>query len=123
MVRQQKEYKVTTYHVWYMRPDFFRDGIMGYDWLAEKKMLPDPCGLTATHIHLKDTEAKSLEALWMHQQGEIWSPNGEARPLIKQKGLQHTSMSVGDIAVVDGEAWMADNFGFKKLGGGNGGDE
>jgi hypothetical protein len=44
------------------------------------------------------------------------SPNGEARDLIESKGLAHTSMSVGDVIVVDGEAHMVANFGFDKLG-------
>jgi hypothetical protein len=30
-------------------------------------------------------------------QGEVWSPQGEARTLIAGLGLKHTSMSVGDV--------------------------
>lgn len=33
-------------------------------------------------------------------QGEIWSPNGEANPLIASVGTDHTSMSVGDCVEV-----------------------
>lgn len=32
-------------------------------------------------------------------QGERWSPNGEANPLIRAQGLAHTSMSVGDLII------------------------
>jgi hypothetical protein len=30
---------------------------------------------------------------------DIWSPNGEALDLIQNKGLQHTSMTIGDVLV------------------------
>jgi hypothetical protein len=30
-------------------------------------------------------------------QGEIWSPQGEAREYIRSLGLKHTSMSAGDM--------------------------
>ena len=47
-------------------------------------------------------------------QGEIWSPNGEAYSLIKKTGT-HTSMSVGDVIELDGEAFLVDTFGFRDL--------
>lgn len=103
------------YAVWYMKPDWFRDGIMG-----DK---PDPKNLAKTHVYLKDLEVRddgdgnSLERVWVAMQGENWSPNGEARPLIEEKGLRHTSMSVGDVAVdPDGKAYMVASMGFKELG-------
>ena len=37
------------------------------------------------------------EDIFMHLQAERWSPRGEARELIRKKGLNHTSMSVGDV--------------------------
>ena len=48
-------------------------------------------------------------------QAEVWSPNGEARALVQSKGLGHTSMSVGDVAVVDGKAFVVASFGFEPL--------
>jgi len=42
----------------------------------------------------KDT---TLDEIFSIMQGERWSPEGEARDLIRWLGLQHTSMSVGDI--------------------------
>jgi len=38
-----------------------------------------------------------LAHLFSDMQGEIWSPNGEARELIFAAGTDHTSMSIGDI--------------------------
>lgn len=52
---------------------------------------------TITHCYLGSLHAKDLEEVFCTMQGEKWSPNGEARELIKATGLHHTSMSVGDI--------------------------
>lgn len=102
--------------VWYMRPDFFRDGTMGYDWAKERGFL-DGQGLEKTHIELGVFSAENEDDLFRKMQGEVWSPNGEARPLIRSKGLEHTSMSVGDAFVdEEGVAWMVDRFGFKRIG-------
>lgn len=105
-----------TFSVWYMKPEFFRDGIMGVDWLKERGLMPDPANLGATHVHLKDLELDGdLEDVFVRMQGEVWSPNGEAMLLIEAKGLRHTSMSMGDVVVVDGRAHIADRFGFSEL--------
>lgn len=100
------------YDIWYMRPDWFRDGIMGE--------LPDVNNLEKTHIFLKSVEVPegpgALEIVYRAMQGESWSPNGEARPLIEEKGLGHTSMSVGDVAVQDGRAYLVRAFGFDDIG-------
>jgi hypothetical protein len=106
------------FNIWYMRPAFFMDGIMGYDWLDRKNMIPDPLMLNKTHIYLKQVEALSLERAYVMMQGPIWSPRGEARSLIQSRGLQHTSMSVGDVAISDqsGACWIVDIFGFKGIG-------
>jgi hypothetical protein len=104
------------YKVWYMRPEFFRDGILGVEWLKERGKMLTLNTLTKTHIELGDFEATDLEDLFMKMQGEVWSPNGEAQPLIKAKGLRHTSMSVGDVAVEFNlgflTGYIVDNFGW-----------
>jgi hypothetical protein len=73
-----------------MKPSFF-GGIVGNS--------PDPNDLSATHVHVKDIEADSLGDALDRMQADIWSPNGEALDLIQSKGLQHTSMTVGDVLV------------------------
>jgi hypothetical protein len=104
------------FNVWYMKPDFFRDGTMGVDWLRKRQQLPRVSDLAATHVKVRSIEAANLEAVFVGMQGEVWSPNGEARGLIRSLGLQHTSMSVGDIAVdADGTAHIVDRFGFEAL--------
>lgn len=114
---------MSKYAIFYMRPDFFRDGILGHDWCEGRKALPDPTNLAKTHVWLlnrthPDHPAAALEAIYMTMQGEVWSPNGEARDMIEAKGLHHTSMSVGDVVVhVDtGIVYMVDRFGFAELG-------
>ena len=94
------------YQVWYMKPSFFR-GIVG-DW-------PDLNNLSATHVHLKDVEAESREDAFSRMQADIWSPNGEANDLIQSKGLQHTSMSIGDVLVEDDAVYLVTATGFKCL--------
>ena len=101
------------YAIWYMKPDWFREGVC--------YAKPDKANLEATHVHLMDVERAdevteaSLDGIWIDMQGERWSPNGEARGLIKAKGLRHTSMSVGDVIVADGETYLCASVGFEKL--------
>src|SRR6516225_3102094 len=79
------------YQVWFMKPSFLR-GIVGNS--------PDPNNLSATHVHLKDIEADNLE----NGLSRMQESNGEALDLIQSKGLQRTSMTVGDVLVDEGDA-------------------
>jgi len=78
---------------------------------------PNPNNLNATHILLGAVKGTDPEELFYALQGEIWSPNGEAQGLISNKGLKHTSMSVGDVLVIEGEALRCESFGFRELKG------
>lgn len=64
--------------------------------------------------NLDDVE---LEQIYSDMQGERWSPNGEARFLIKSLNLQHTSMSVGDVVedVVQNKFWIVRSCGFDEF--------
>lgn len=100
----------------YMKPEWFREGIC--------YAKPDPANLAATHVFLTTFEAqegqpldRALEDAFHHFQGEVWSPNGEARGLIEAKGLAHTSMSVGDVILAGGKVFVVAMFGFEALGG------
>ncbi len=101
--------------VWYMQPNFFPLGIQGE--------IPRPEDLDTTHILLGSLRKDAgtlitamLDELWIALQGENWSPNGEARSLIRSKGLQHTSMSIGDCFMLpNGDCWIAALGGFKKV--------
>jgi hypothetical protein len=93
--QQEKRERTVKYQVWYMKPSFFR-GIVGNS--------PDPNNLSATHVQLKDIEADDREDALYRIREDIWSPNGEAHDLIQSKGLLHTSMTVGDVLVDEGDA-------------------
>jgi hypothetical protein len=100
--------------VWYFKPEFARDMLMGYEWLQERGMLPDPNNLEKMHVLLgsvahPEAEYDIRDYLYGELQGERWSPHGEARDLIRSKGLAHTSMSVGDIIEDSGYVWMCDS--------------
>lgn len=82
--------------------------------------------LTSTHTLVKrvhidnengDSEAMCLERVYHHMQGEVWSPEGQARPLIEALDLHHTSMSVGDVVkdLNTGQLWGVAGVGFIKL--------
>ncbi len=104
------------FQIWYMRPDYFRDGILGVKWLMSKDMIPNPRRLDRSHVFLREIEASSVEQVFALQQAEAWSPNGEAQYLIRRKGLKHTSMSVGDIVVDENDnVYLCDIIGFKHL--------
>lgn len=72
--------------------------------------------IEATHVPLVEVEACNLDHVFWTMQGHVWSPNGEARPLIRQAGLHHTSLSVGDIVRDDeGVYWLCQNLGWRAL--------
>ena len=97
--------------VWYVKNDYFRAFCMGAEFAKDDGVVFDPKNPCKTHVlvgHVTDSEKEDLfEVL----QGENWSPNGEARELIGNLKT-HTSMSVGDVLIQNGDAYMVENFGF-----------
>ncbi|MBR0848899.1 hypothetical protein JQ543_14200 [Bradyrhizobium diazoefficiens] len=95
------------YQVWYMKPSFLR-GVVG--------SAPDPDNLPATHVHLKDIEAGDREDALHQMRADVWSPNGEALDLLGSKGLEHTTMTIGDVLVDDSDAvYLVTAIGFTRL--------
>jgi len=71
-----------------------------------------------THMLVRGAvSALDIDNLFYLMQGEIWSPNGEARPLIQKLGLSHTSMSVGDVAydISENKWYVCEFMGWKEL--------
>jgi len=102
--------------IWYWKGEAARDLLMGFEWCKEKGKLPDPRNLAKTHVLLKEVEETNPEKIFGQMQGEVWSPNGEANAMIREKGLDHTSMSVGDVVVLpDGKVLMTDSCGFQEV--------
>jgi hypothetical protein len=104
--------------VWYFRPGVARDIMMGLSWLQEQvpEAYPEPYNLAKTHIMLGRVSGEDPEKLFHDLQGDFWSPDGEARGLIESVGLNHTSISVGDILVVKGAALFCDTAGWVNIG-------
>jgi len=98
--------------VWYSINPSFEDG---------QPFEPFDKQIGPTHALLGEVEYRAdWQSLYGALQGDFWSPNGEARELILSKGLSHTSMSVGDVLVVQHpdratETWMCASTGWRQL--------
>jgi hypothetical protein len=101
-----------------MKTEFFSNGVMGYESLREKSLLPDLKRLTKTHVFVNLLEARNPEDVYFKMQGESWSPTSDARVFVASKGVLHTTMSVGDIAVDYNSraGFILDQIGFRFLG-------
>jgi hypothetical protein len=104
--------------VWYAKKEFLPSYAKGISFMHEDDISPpDPNNLERTHVHLGDIAEQNLKKIVNMMQGEEWSPNGEARSLIRQKHLSHTSMTVGDVIVLPDRTVMVDSHGgFYDLG-------
>jgi len=100
--------------IWYYKTEAGRDLGMGSEWCIERDLLPDPKNLKKTHVYIGSIKETIPEKIFLNLQGDNWSPKGEAYNMIA-KTKTHTSMSMGDIVVVKGQAFMVDRFGFYNL--------
>jgi len=100
-------------NIWYAIST--RDLGMGFKWCQQHDCLPDTENLEKTHVLLGSVKGTDKDKLFGLMQGEIWSPNGEARQFIKNSGVWHTSMSIGDIIEIGNKFFMVDRAGFKEL--------
>ncbi len=74
-------------------------------------------------VRLKDFQivgtirARDLEDVFVRMQGDNWSPEGEANNLLHEKGLMHTSMSVGDLVFdLQANTWhLVAGIGFRQV--------
>lgn len=86
--------------------------MLGVEWLKKSGKLPTLFALYETHRRLGNVDLLSLESVYHLMQGERWSPNGEARALISSLGLEHTSMSTGDVIQIGSLLHIVDSVGF-----------
>lgn len=103
-------------NIYYCKPgyqDIYRWGAAGCK--AERLPLPTAATVKETHALVTTVDTSSPDEAWMRMQAEFWSPNGEAAPLIFKLGLDHTSMSVGDVVEVNGIFYMVEPTGFCQL--------
>lgn len=68
------------------------------------------------YVGIGHIDATDKEDVFRHFQGEVWSPNGEARGHIVRCGTDHTSMSCGDMLIdPDGVAWLCMSCGWEVI--------
>lgn len=74
--------------------------------------------LHQTHVLIGSIQGSAnLDDIFEMMQGENYSPEGQARDLIRNSGTYHTSMSVGDIIEdATGIFHLVSGFGFTVLG-------
>jgi len=99
-----------TYIVYYMKPESFGRFNFGQEF-------PTVVDLHNTHKRVRLLVANDQEDAFYQMQGEVWSPNGEQRTKIKALGLQHTSMSVGDVLYerINNKYFVVAPCGFKEM--------
>ena len=101
--------------VWYQRDMHFH----GFTTGSDPDFVMPREELKRTHVMIgcvahADGRLPNFERMWMDLQGEMYSPNGEARELILMHGIHHTSMSTGDFFVLpDGRAGVVAFVGFR----------
>jgi hypothetical protein len=105
-------YPVGPTEIWYVTSDHSRDFNRGIEKIPKDWSVAD---IGKTHALLGKVSETNPEKVFSMMQGEKWSPEGEADPLLESKGLWHTSMSMGDIVVTNGMYLIVDSYGFKKL--------
>lgn len=106
--------KQSIVEVWYRRKTTFRSD-------------PDLSALRLheTHVHVHNVVVDmrlrntldALEYTYRQMQGENWSPQGQARSLLRRRAVFHTSMSIGDVVVLpDDSAWECKENGWRNIG-------
>jgi hypothetical protein len=98
--------------IWFVKPGYKKLYSQGISHMrADGVNPPNPQDLEQTHIHLGNVADTNLKRIFAMMQGDEWSPNGEARELIRGKHLDHTSMIPGDVIVTPDRAVMVDRNG------------
>jgi hypothetical protein len=106
---------MTIYSIYYMKPEHFRDGICG-------RNQPTAATIHQTHTFLRAVQAESLDEVYSIQQADHWARDHVAtNAMLESKGLQHTSMSVGDVIYEQhpnggGAFYIVASFGFDRIG-------
>ncbi len=93
-----------TYKIFYLRPTQQARLLIDIPDSIRLSIIPNQ--ILEDYAYIRTIQAEDLEDVFRTQQGEVWSPNGEARNLIKAAGAAHTSMSMNDITYcVEDDSW------------------
>lgn len=100
---RRTEFEVGPTTIWYSRgvligfPGVTSGGTVKTVCEAAKHLWTPSNDPAATHVVLGSIQEEDRDIIFSLLQREVWSPNGQAAMLIRQKGLDHTSMQCGDI--------------------------
>jgi len=88
-----------TYNVWYRKEPTY--------WFDNGLKVED---ISRTCLPVGQIQADCLDEVFQNQQAEVWNPRVEREmtDVIKKLGLRHTSMSVGDVAEINGKYYQVD---------------
>lgn len=100
----RKRLKVGNTKIWYQK-----------EFNMRHKDLYNKENIKKSHVCMGSIECKILEDLFECLQAEMWSPNGEARQLVKSRGTDHTSLSVGDIVEIGNKFYVCEPIGWREL--------
>lgn len=108
--------------IWYYKRPLSMAATLGHDGLERSGQLPTPetllegygligeiSGLTVRPTELKGDLSpmdSAISRIRTMMQGEVWSPQGQARGLVERAGVGHTSMSPGDMFEYGGVYYM-----------------
>lgn len=74
-----------------------------------------PETLSSTHILLGCISSEDPDLIFYALQGDFYAPKGEANGMVRMLGIDHTSMSVGDVLVIDGNVVMCMPMGWQRF--------
>jgi hypothetical protein len=101
--------------IWYFKPGLAKRLLDALDD-HQTELLPERNALEKTHIKVGTVDSDDQREVFGAMQSDRWSPNGEAKAMIKKLGLGHISMSPGDVIVFPDRTVMVTNRGFYDLG-------
>jgi hypothetical protein len=103
--------------VWYMKPSCFRDFILGSQGCKDMNIpLPDPKDLSKTHALIGRFEGvTSPDDLFAATNAPDADPIEGFDAAVKKADVWHTSLSIGDVVVMDGKTFMCDMLGWLNL--------
>ncbi len=105
------------YQVFYSKPQYFRDLIGGSVLNSDIWNNVSRENFTNTHTHVTIIEANNIDDVFDFMQAINWVNSQENSNHIKSLGLNHTSMSVGDIVWVPDKktGYLCDNTSWREL--------
>ncbi len=102
------------FDIYFSKPEYRSDYMMGYEFLVEHTEFLNRT-IAETHMYIGTIKANDLDDVYYKMQGDVYSPEGQARPFIESIGIRRTSMSVGDVIFFNEEYYMVDNIGFVRI--------